>query len=82
MYQKSSRRGVRLVCGGVREDPPVCCGDWTFDMVISADGETSAIHYYFKEDRMVMVPQTDDSPGKVFSSLQSSKKLYQGPMKK
>lgn len=57
---------------GVREDPPARCGDWTFDMVTTADGETSTIHYYFKEDRMVMVPQTDDSPGKVFSSLQSS----------
>lgn len=57
---------------GVREDPPARCGDWTFDMVITADGETSTMHYYVKDDRMVMVPQPDDSPSKVFSSLQSS----------
>ncbi len=57
---------------GVREDPPARCGDWTFDMVITADGEATTIHYYFKDDRMVIVPQADDNPGKMFSSRKSS----------
>jgi Zn-dependent metalloprotease len=57
---------------GIREDPPARCGDWTFDMVVTADGETTTIHYFLKEDRMVIVPQADDNPGKMFSSLQSS----------
>ncbi|TDB60377.1 M4 family metallopeptidase [Arundinibacter roseus] len=57
---------------GVREDPPARCGDWTFDLVISMEGQSSTINFFVKDERMVMTTQSEDGPTKVYTSRHSA----------